>query len=308
MKTVTKPSAAQASLHRATALAALAASLGGACAHRGGDQPQGKENHMQMAADVKGQGPLLLLVGGGLTGWLSWVPHQERLAGTRRVARVQLLSVQYGLEGRRLPDGYSIEMESRALGGTVEALSGGSAVDLVAWSLGGLVALDFALNHPERIRTLTLIEPPAVWVLLASGQLDEASRREAEAMRGLFDQMVEDVTEAQLATFIRSAGLCPPGKSPEQLPQWPLWVQHRRSLHNGRAVFEHRDRVERLRAFNRPVLLTKGTGSAHLLHRIVDALAATLPRAQVVELPGGHAPQLLAIDRFLDILATFQAR
>jgi hypothetical protein len=30
--------------------------------------------------DAKGEGEPIVLVPGGLTGWLSWVPHQERLS------------------------------------------------------------------------------------------------------------------------------------------------------------------------------------------------------------------------------------
>jgi pimeloyl-ACP methyl ester carboxylesterase len=57
-----------------------------------------------------------------------------------------------------------------------------------------------------------------------------------------------------------------------------------------------------------PVLLVKGTGSSHFLHAITDALAATLPDARVIELPGGHAPHLVTMDRFLSELASFQRR
>lgn len=39
--------------------------------------------------DVQGQGEPIVLVPGGLTGWLSWIPHQERLAGRYRAIRVQ---------------------------------------------------------------------------------------------------------------------------------------------------------------------------------------------------------------------------
>jgi hypothetical protein len=39
--------------------------------------------------DVKGEGEPLVLVPGGLTGWLSWIPHAERLAATRKTIRVQ---------------------------------------------------------------------------------------------------------------------------------------------------------------------------------------------------------------------------
>jgi len=55
------------------------------------------------------------------------------------------------------------------------------------------------------------------------------------------------------------------------------------------------------------VWLLKGTGSAPLLHRMADVLAANLPRARVSEMPTGHGPHLVSTDRFLDELARFQA-
>jgi pimeloyl-ACP methyl ester carboxylesterase len=295
----------------AGSLAAIAVTLGAACAHHGGEPPSSKEKTMHMKADVKGTdgGPLLTLLGGGLTGWRSWQPHQERLADTRRVVRVQLLAVQFGLEGRPLPDGFSVDSESHALAATLQTLSPRAPVDLVGWSSGGLIALDFALDHPERVRTLTLIEPSAIWALPPIEQLEEPARRELQELRALSEEMVDDVTEAQLAKLICLAGMCSPDSPPlQQLPIWPVWVQHRLSLRNTRTEFQHTDSVERLRRFDRPVLLVKGTGSSAWLHRVVDVLAAHLPRAEVVELPGGHAPQLAATDRFLERLATFQRR
>ena len=90
------------------------------------------------------------------------------------------------------------------------------------------------------------------------------------------------------------------------MPQWDGWLKHRRSLLQGPAVFAHHDTAARLKAFTPPVLLFKGTGSSYAFHRIVDVLARTLPDARVVELPGGHAPQLAAMDAFLKTVEEFQ--
>jgi pimeloyl-ACP methyl ester carboxylesterase len=117
--------------------------------------------------------------------------------------------------------------------------------------------------------------------------------------------MIGDITETQLARFAQLAALAPPGTRPEDLTAWPVWVQHRRSLRNGAAVFAHRDDAARLRAFDRPVLLVKGTGSSHALHRIIDVLDDTMPRTEILELPGGHAPQIVSMAAFLARLATF---
>jgi pimeloyl-ACP methyl ester carboxylesterase len=260
---------------------------------------------MKMQSHVSGEGsPPLVLVGGGLTGSLSWEPFQPGFAKTRRVARMQPLSVQYGLENRLLPAGYSLNMESDALAAAIDDLTSGP-VDIVAWSYGAAAALDFALDHRARVRTLTLIEPPAFWVLAATNTIDAESARAVEEVRSLYATMVGDVSEDQLATFVCQAGLCPPGTSPQQLPPWPSWVKHRRSLRTGDAAWAHRDSVERLRAFDRPVLLVTGRGTARWLRQITDGLAGMLPNARVLELDGGHAPQLVDKDRFLDAFTRF---
>lgn len=261
----------------------------------------------KMPIETNGTGAPLLLIGSGLTGWQSWIPHEERLVTTRLVSRAQLINVQLGLEGTPLPSDYSVKLESRALAAGLEAAGMRGAIDIAAWSYGAFVALDYALDHPDRVRTLTLIEPPAFWVLDATGHMDEQSRRDREQLEALHAAMRGDVSEDQLEAFMTHVGLAPPGRPLRSMPQWPNWVKHRRSLLQGPAVFAHRDDAARLRAFDRPVLLVKGAGSTHFLHRIVDALGETLPNARVVELPGGHAPHLVAMDEFIRILSDFNA-
>lgn len=258
---------------------------------------------MEMQSKVTGKGEPLVLVPGGLTGWLSWEPHAERLSATRKVVRTQLLNVQYGLENRVLPPDYSVRTESQALETTLDKLGLTMPLDLVAWSYGAAVTLDYALGHSERVRSLTLIEPPALWVLRAQGLLDA----EAKKTMAMLQTLSGDISELQLEQFMRSVGFVAPGKSTREMPQWPLFVKHRQSLRNSPAVVEHIDNPQRLHDFKRPVLLVKGTGSARFLHQIIDALATVLPKAQVVEMPAGHAPQAVSMDRFLERLATFQA-
>jgi pimeloyl-ACP methyl ester carboxylesterase len=258
---------------------------------------------MKMQTATSGSGPTVVLVGGGLTGWQSWIPIAERLSTTRTVIRAQPLSVQLGLENAALPDGYSIEMESAALEAALDA----TPVDVVGWSYGAFVALDYALDHPERIRSLTLIEPPAFWVLSATNRMDDRSRDESRAMRALYLSMTADVSPEQLVTFCKAAGFVPEGTNPQDMPQWPSWLEHRRSLRTGTAAWDHLGSLARLETFPRPVLLLKGKASSHFLHAITDALAGTLPRAEVLELPGGHAMHLEATDVFLARLAAFHA-
>jgi len=47
------------------------------------------------------QGDPLILVPGGLTGWFSWIPHQERLKAHHRVIRVQPIHISRSLGKER---------------------------------------------------------------------------------------------------------------------------------------------------------------------------------------------------------------
>ena len=256
-----------------------------------------------MQSKVTGAGTPLVLVGGGLTGWLSWDVHAERLAGSRKVVRLQPLNVQWGLENKALPPDYSVKTEGHAIATALDAVGLTGPIDIVGWSYGGLATLDFALDHQERIRTLTLIEPPALWVLHAVGSLDD----EAQKSEASLETLNVDISEAQLEEFLGVAGFARPGTSVRDLPQWPAWSRHRQSLRNSPAVVGHRDDVARLKAFAKPVLLVKGTGSSRFLHQAIDAMASHFPHALVIEMPAGHAPQIVSMDRFLETLAAFQA-
>jgi pimeloyl-ACP methyl ester carboxylesterase len=254
----------------------------------------------KMQLRITGQGRPLVIVGQGLTGILSWIPHAEKLAPARRVALAQPLSVEWGRTHRPLPADYSVKMESGALAAALADAGLTEALDVVAWSYGGLIALDFALDHPERVRTLLLVEPDAAWVLPDYGRADGEVRRTEDSAK----RWADGVSEDELAAFV--AGMLGPGQSPREHPRWPIWNEHRDALRAIGAVFRHRDDVSRLRTFPKPVMLVKGEGTDRYNVVVGEALAAALPRARVLELPGGHMCPVVAMDRFLQEMREFQ--
>lgn len=254
-----------------------------------------------MKTDVIGSGDSLVLVPGGLTGWVSWKPHADQLAATRRVVRMQLLAVDYGLRNEPLPPDYSVKTESEALRRALDGV-GIHRADFAAWSFGAEVTLDFALDNPNRVRTLTLIEPPAFWVLRSRGPL---SAEALEFQRTCRTFGPGNVTEDQLVQFAHFAGFVPRNVDPRTVPQWPLWAQHRQSLRNGDAAFRHNDDLARVRKFESPVLLFKGTGSPDYLRGIVDVLGEDFPNARVRELPGAHALHIASMSQFMEVFADF---
>jgi pimeloyl-ACP methyl ester carboxylesterase len=128
------------------------------------------EDSPKMQAQVAGKGTALVLLGGGSTGAGAWEPHAARLVWNRTVIRLQNLNLQYGIENRPLPPHYSVKTESQAMKASLDDLHLTQPLDLVGWSYGGLIALDFAFDNPDRVRTLSLIEPPAFW---AQGRQEE---------------------------------------------------------------------------------------------------------------------------------------
>jgi pimeloyl-ACP methyl ester carboxylesterase len=256
----------------------------------------------KMQSEVSGAGRPIVLLPGGLTGWVSWEPFVKSFSEKRTVIRVQLLGVQYGLEDRPLPEDYSVKTESGALAALLDSLGYTQPLDVVAWSFGAFTALDFALDQPNRIRTLTLIEPPAMWVLRVTGKWNDEIQKAAD----FFETQKGDITEDMLADFLVHAGFVPPGQSARDLPKWDYWVGFRRSLRVNPSVVSFRDDLSRLKNFQAPVLLVKGTGSAPWLHRVIDGLHENLPHSRIVEFPAGHAPHLVSTDKFLAELDKFQ--
>ena len=131
----------------------------------------------------------------------------------------QSLAVQYGLENRPLPDGYSLHSEVQALGATLDAMRVDD-VDIIGMSHGGVTALVFALENSGRVRTLTLVEPPAFWVLPNHG-FDDAGAREMQEF--VSARRNTTVTESDVERFRCLLGDCAAGRSPRQAPQWTQW-------------------------------------------------------------------------------------
>lgn len=255
----------------------------------------------RMSYDVSGSGAALVLMPGGLTGWLSWIPHAQALETTRQVIRLQLLSIELGLSGDPLPPDYSVAYEAAALGNTLDELAILQA-DFACWSYGAAITLSYAIHHPERVRSLTLIEPPAFWVLRGRGLFTQEVRDDQAFAQTL---AADHVSEEQLVKFTHMAGVVPREMDPRTLPQWPVWLEHRQSLRIGDAPYRHDDSIELVRRFEKPVLLVNGEGSPAYYHDVIDVLAEEFPDARRVSFPGGHAPHIVSMQPFLESFNRF---
>ncbi len=157
----------------------------------------------------------MVLLGGGLLGADGWGGVPAVLARTRRVVNVQSLAVHYGLEDRPLPASYSLITEVAALRAALNGLAVERA-DLIGMSHGGVTALLFALGNPHRVRTLTLVEPPAFWLLPNHGYDDPGARDMQQFVSSLRGATI---TDEHVERFRCLLGDCAAGLSPRQAPQ-----------------------------------------------------------------------------------------
>jgi pimeloyl-ACP methyl ester carboxylesterase len=245
--------------------------------------------------DQAGQGePPLVLLPGGLTGWQSWLPLIPMLSANRRVVRLQPIVNAEGQAGRRGDPTYTADAERDSLTMTLASL-GIEDMHLVGWSNGGRMALDLALACPERIRTLTLIEPAAWWLLR---DCDQSAREMAELAESCAGR---EITDDDLQTFFVLDGVVGADVDITTLPSWDFWSSCRETLswYGDQTVRTTATGIEGFERLDIPTLLIRGRSTTSWLDGTVSLLAAKLPNATVVDLDGGHACLLESAEDFV---------
>jgi pimeloyl-ACP methyl ester carboxylesterase len=247
--------------------------------------------------EVTGTGDPVVLVPGGLTGWLSWAPHATRLVASYKVIRVQPIHNELGSAGKPGDPTYTRLTERESLALTLDAL-GIERADFAGWSGGARALIEFALAYPERVRTLTLVEPAAYWILEKLGDTVGGLDRVGSYMHALAGK---EVTADDLAGFLELAGFVTSAAEAPQHPNWVRWLPHRNALSWSPKEMDESDRSpDELENLTAPLLLAKGTITTDWLKRVVDVIGERAPNATVLELPGDHACHIQSIDAFLD--------
>lgn len=254
--------------------------------------------------DRTGNGdPPLVLLPGGLTGWQSWLPLVSALSADRRVVRMQPICNAEGLAGRPGAPDYDADVERESIDLTLAA-AGVSEMHLIGWSNGGRMALDFALAFPERICTLTLIEPAAYWL---AAEEDESAASFHEYLTGCAGR---ELSDDDLCEFLVRAGIGPPNTDFKALPQWEFWSSCRQCLSWGGEVATRSAAagIEGFEDLAVPTLLIRGTSTAPWLRTVVDILSREMPDVAVTEIDGGHACILERPEDFIAALTSHVER
>lgn len=255
----------------------------------------------------EGTGRTVVMLGGGVYGAAMFASHARELSSDFDVIRVQTLNVQTAGRGEPMPSDYTVAAEASALGHTLSVVGVTGQVDLVGSSYGAVVALHFAATRPERVRTLTLFEPPVFWILPDAEYERDAIGRE---IRDLTSAMTPSAapSDEQLFRFRCLLGACPPALPDHADSARAEWDTSRLAMRGLSAIPAHHEDPVRLALLKIPVLLLNGAETVPFHRRMNDLLAEVLPRVERGELPGGHSAPRTASSAFNSQLRSFLAR
>lgn len=249
--------------------------------------------------------PAVVLVHGFAASLHAWEPWVQRLSPEYRVVSLDLPG--HGLT--RAPDGYQASGERSVA--VVDELTRRLGVErfvLGGNSMGGGVAWNYALTHPDRLRGLVLVDAagwpdpdrdsrdaPMVFKLLANPVGRYVLRNTDPALmaeRGLKQAYGDErlVTDALVTRYVELARA--PG--------------HRAILTGGRGGAGKPVTPETFRAIRTPTLVMTGEKDALIPAAHARGFAGAIPGAKLVVYPeGGHVPMEQLPDRSAADLRAF---
>lgn len=241
-----------------------------------------------LCVQATGDGEPLLLVHGTACTKERWAGVLPRFAEHYRVYTFD----RRGRGGSGDGAVYSLEREFEDVACVADSI--GAPVRVLAHSYGAVCALG-AVATTQRIRQLVLYEPPIGVTTPGSPAVDVV---EALSEAGKFDEALftffRDVVEVPAAAL---AALRASASWPGRLAIVPTIARELRALQVLGAQPEH------LAAVRLPTVLVHGALSAAPFLRAIAFLAAGIPGAQVVELPGQHHQAMdTAPELFIDFM------
>ena len=231
-----------------------------------------------------GPGVVLLHSAGSSSG--QWRRLSEQLAPHYRVLAPDLFG--YGGTGHWPPGRHDLIADEAEIALAILELAGAPA-HLVGHSYGGHIALRAALEHPECVLSLTLIEPSMAYLLahareeaayseiraVADPVLAHARRGELEEAASLFLNYF--MGQGALAAMPAASRAAVVESMRKLVYQWPFSLERERPT------------LADYRGVTMPTLLIQGSRTTFALQRLMHVLRVTLPNCAHVLIEGaGH--------------------
>ncbi len=193
----------------------------------------------------------------------------------------------------RPEDGYTIEQYTADVFALIESLDLRS-IDLIGHSMGGAIALRLALDHPERLRSLTLVCPVPADGLPAGGPDSQERRRTARTDRAAALTMAG----AFYARAVPPAAIEEGADAIMDASEGHYW----RSLN----AIESLQLGRRLPQLTVPTMLMAGDSDAVVPIDLALAMWEAIPNCALrIFADVGHSPALEAPEEYLPALLAF---
>ncbi len=248
--------------------------------------------------EVAGEGPAVVFVHPGLWDSRVWDPQWDAFVGAgHRVTR-------YDLRNFGRSDDITGPFSSRQDLADVMDTAGVERAAVVGCSIGGGVAIDFALEFPSRVEALVAVAP-GVFGLEGIEDDERTTSLEKQAEEAMKAGDVSTAVEFELEIWT------PASDDPENDQ-----LQHATAMDNIRAMnadWSKHQRLEppageRLEGVAAPTLVIVGTRDAAVMDRITDVVAGRIPGARKVVIDGAdHLPMMRRPDAFNRLVLDFLA-
>jgi len=249
--------------------------------------------------EIAGEGePTVILMHGGLLDCHMWDEQFELLVKTHRVLRYDASA-----HGQSIlpPDVYWDHIDLRELMNTLEI----ERAVLVGLSMGGKVAIDLALENPERVQAIMAVSSGLSGYRFESDFYLEYRDKMIEAWRaGEFDAVVEAFQRSWTDGPHRMPEDVDPGVREKVRMMARNGLEH---AMEGRLIDP--PAVERLEELQLPMLMAVGELDLPGIHEIADKVVAANPNAELVKIPGvAHMVNMEKPAEFNRLLLEYLAR
>lgn len=267
----------------------------------GADVRRVEVNGGTLEYEVAGEGPAVVFLHPGLWDRRTWDDQFDVFSRSYRAVRYDRRG--YGRSSRPDPGRPYSHLEDLA---AVMDAAGVDRAALVGCSIGGTIALDFALTQPDRVRAL---------VLVAAGPSGfDHFTPEEETWWEPFDRSVEqavaagDLEGARRVQMEAWAQLGTDDPAGARILEIALDNRHELTMDESGATEIDPPAAERLRDVAVPTLVLPADHDPPEMQRIARALADGIPDVRVVEIPGvDHVVNMREPAQFNEIVLAFLA-
>ena len=259
-------------------------------------------NGVKINYHLSGEGPAIILLHGFTGSHQDWAFQIPVLSKKHRVVAMEHRG-QGKSEAPSSPDDYSVSIFAQDVYGLLQHL-GISKTCLVGHSMGGFMALEFALEHPEMVTALVLVDTSS-----QMEQVPEYAKLKAEANRLARTEGMEAAFEYNAAhnAMMRERFEKHP-ELREVARQKMLQTSVNGYIYGWDAIWNWKPVTHRLSEIKVPTLIVVGEEDI-LFIEAAQIMRELIADAEVVIIPGAtHSPHEEAAEAFNDVLMSFLDR